>query len=201
LRIKQNRNGEFGLPEPAASEGGKGIKWPRGLHSILDPRSSIRVVAILLIATILSGCGFKLRGQASIPFETIHVEASGFSAFVNDLERAISSGSQTRVVEDRAQAQAVLRITGEAQEKHILALSSGGRVREFELRYRVAYRLTTPAGKDLAPPAEIRLRRDMTYDDTEVLAKESEEALLFRDMKSDAVQQVLRRLAAAKPAS
>ena len=41
---------------------------------------------------------------------------------------------------------------------------------------------------------EITLRRDMTYDDTQVLAKESEEALLYEDMKSDAVQQVLRRL-------
>lgn len=170
-------------------------------HSPLVPRPSPLVLAILLIVMTLSGCGFKLRGQATIPFETIHVEASGFSVFVNDLERAITSGSQTRVVEDRAAAQAVLRITAEAQEKHILSLSSGGRVREFELRYMVAYRLTTPDGKDLTPPAEIRLRRDMTYDDTEVLAKESEEALLFRDMKSDAVQQVLRRLAAVTPAS
>lgn len=169
-------------------------------YSVLSPRHSVLAIAVLCTAMALTGCGFKLRGQASIPFETIRVEATGFSAFVNDLERAITSGSQTRVVEDRAQAQAVLRVLGEAQEKHILALSSGGRVREFELRYRVAYRLTTPDGKDLAPPAEIRLRRDMTYDDTEVLAKESEEALLFRDMKSDAVQQVLRRLAAARPA-
>lgn len=182
-------------------ESGKLSGGWRGLLSVLSTQYSVRVVAVLFLAATLSACGFKLRGQASIPFETIHVEASGFSAFVNDLERAITSGSQTRVVEDRAQAQAVLRILGEAQEKHILALSSGGRVREFELRYRVAYRLTTPDGRDLAPPVEIRLHRDMTYDDTEVLAKESEESLLFRDMKSDAVQQVLRRLAAAKPAS
>jgi LPS-assembly lipoprotein len=156
---------------------------------------------MLVVAMTLSGCGFTLRGKTAIPFETIHVEAAGFSAFVNDLERAINSSSQTRVVTNRNEADAVLRIVAEAQEKHILSLSSGGRVREFELRYRVAYRLTTPSGTELTPPADIILRRDMTYDDTEVLAKESEEALLFRDMKSDAVQQVLRRLAAVKPAS
>ena len=83
--------------------------------------------------------------------------------------------------------------------EHILSLSAGGKVREFELRYRVAYRLTDLAGNDLAPPGEISLRRDLTYDDTQVLAKESEEALLYRDMKADAVQQMLRRLSVAKP--
>jgi LPS-assembly lipoprotein len=63
----------------------------------------------------------------------------------------------------------------------------------------VAYRLTDKSNVDLAPPGEIVLRRDMTYDDTEVLAKESEEALLFRDMKADAVLQMMRRLSVARP--
>jgi LPS-assembly lipoprotein len=55
------------------------------------------------------------------------------------------------------------------------------------------------AGSDLAPPGEIDQRRSLTYDDTQVLAKESEEQLLYRDMKKDAVQQMMRRLSAAKP--
>jgi LPS-assembly lipoprotein len=153
---------------------------------------------MLCVAVALGGCGFKLRGQVAIPFESLHVEAPGYSAFVNDLERAIRSGSGTRIVPVADDAEAVLKILGETQEKHILSLSSGGRVREFELRYRIAYRLTDKNSVDLAPPGEITLRRDMTYDDTLVLAKESEEALLFRDMKADAVQQMLRRLSVAQ---
>jgi LPS-assembly lipoprotein len=162
-------------------------------------RPSSLIVAIFLLATILSSCGFQLRGQASIPFKTLFVETDGYSLFANDLERAIRSGSQTRIAQDRNEAEAVLKIVREAQEKVILSLSTGGKVKEFELRYRVAYRLTDFAGNDLAPPGEIILRRDMTYDDTVVLAKESEEALLYRDMKADAVQQMLRRLSVAKP--
>jgi LPS-assembly lipoprotein len=146
----------------------------------------------------LPSCGFQLRGQVAIPFETIFVETPGYSAFANDLERAIRSGSVTRIVGGRDEAEAVLSIIGEAQEKQILSLSSAGRVREFELRYRVAYRLTDKTSVDLAPPGEISLRRDMTYDDTQVLAKESEEALLYRDMRADAVQQMLRRLSVAR---
>ncbi len=166
--------------------------------SALSARTSALVIAMLVIAMTLSACGFQLRGQAAIPFETVRVESPGFSAFANDLERAIRSGSKTRIVESRDQAEAVVQIVGESQEKHILSLSSGGKVREFELRYRVAYRLTDRAGADLATPGEIILRRDMTYDDTKVLAKESEELLLFRDMKTDAVRQMLRRLSVAR---
>jgi LPS-assembly lipoprotein len=163
------------------------------------PPSSLAV--IIALCAMMTACGFQLRGQAAIPFQTVHVEAPGFSAFANDLERAIRSGSKARIVESRDQADAVVQILGESQEKHILSLSGGGRVREFELRYRVAYRLTDRAGTDLASPGEIVLRRDMTYDDTLVLAKESEEALLFRDMRTDAVRQMLRRLSVARPAS
>jgi len=178
--------------------GGNKVCASRTPHFILHPSSFILGMAL---CAMLTACGFQLRGQAAIPFQTVRVETPGFSAFANDLERAIRSGSKARIVDTRDQAEAVIQIIGESQERYILSLSSGGKVREFELRYRVAYRLTDRAGADLALPGEIVLRRDMTYDDTLVLAKESEEALLFRDMRTDAVRQMLRRLSAAKPAT
>lgn len=171
----------------------------RAMSDILQGFPSPLAIAILLIAMALSSCGFHLRGQAAIPYQALFVETTGYSKFANDLVRAIRSGSETRIAENRNEAQAVLKILGESQERYILSLSAGGKVREFELRYRVAYRLTDLAGNDLAPPGEISLRRDLTYDDTQILAKESEEALLYRDMKADAVQQMLRRLSVAKP--
>jgi LPS-assembly lipoprotein len=160
---------------------------------------SALIVAIFVLATILSSCGFQLRGQAALPFKTVFIETSGYSQFANDLERAIRSGSDTKVVRNREEADAILKIVSEGQERRILSLSSGGRVREFELRYSVSYRVVDRTNLDLAIPGTIQLHRDLTYDDTEVLAKESEELLLYRDMKADAVQQMLRRLAVAKP--
>jgi LPS-assembly lipoprotein len=156
------------------------------------------LVIAAIIATSLASCGFQLRGQVAIPYDTLYIESPGYSVFVNDLERTIRSSSGTRIVANRDEAEAVLRILNERQERIILSVSSGGKVREFELRYSIAYRLTDKGSVDLAPPGEISLRRDMTYDDTQVLAKESEQALLYRDMKSDAVQQMLRRLSVAQ---
>jgi len=178
-------------------------EWPcawRGVRSLLSFDSafgagpSALVVAMLVIAVTLSGCGFKLRGQATLPFESIYIETGGFSLLAAELRRVIRTGSKTRIAEQPDDAEVILRIVGERQEKHVLSLSTAGKVREFELRYRLAYRLLDRAANDIVPPGEIELRRDMTFDDTQVLAKESEEALLYEDMKSDAVQQMLRRL-------
>lgn len=162
--------------------------------SARGPRYWTLIVVAILIAATMSGCGFKLRGQAALPFESIYIETGGFSLLAAELRRVIRTGSKTRIAEKPEDAEVILRIVAERQEKHVLSLSTAGKVREFELRYRLAYRLLDRAANDIVPPGEIELRRDMTFDDTQVLAKESEEALLYEDMKSDAVQQMLRRL-------
>jgi LPS-assembly lipoprotein len=46
--------------------------------------------------------------------------------------------------------------------------------------------------------AEITLNRDISYNETGALSKESEEGLLYRDMENDLVLQVQRRLAAIR---
>ncbi|MHB9102575.1 MAG: LPS-assembly lipoprotein LptE, partial [Sulfuricella sp.] len=53
-------------------------------------------------------------------------------------------------------------------------------------------------GRDLSATQPIEMRRAMLYDDALVLAKEQEEALLYRDMQNDVLSQLMRRLAAAK---
>lgn len=151
---------------------------------------------------LVTACGFHLRGQVSLPFETLYVNASGSSAFATQLKRAVLAGTNARLSGSSAEAQAIFVLLSEIQEKQILSLSGAGTVREFELRYRVAFRLHDNQGRDWIPQTEIILKRDVTFNDSQILAKESEEALLYKDMQSDAVQQVMRRLSAARtPAS
>ncbi|MGE0873388.1 MAG: LPS assembly lipoprotein LptE [Burkholderiales bacterium] len=152
---------------------------------------------VLIAMLLLAGCGFQLRGAADLPFETIHVPgASGGIAL--DLKRNIQSGTRTRVVDDPGQAQAVLQFLEETRLKEVLSLTTTGRVREFRLVYRVGFRVHDGKGAEFLPASSINLTRDVTFNDAEILAKESEEALLFRDMQFDMVQQVMRRLEAAR---
>jgi len=152
------------------------------------------VVALLLT---LAACGFRLRGTANVPFETLYLPgATGGIAL--DLKRNIQVGTNAKVVDDAAKAEAVLQFTEETKQKEVLSLTGTGKVREFQLRYRVGFRVHDGKGGDYVPQSTIQLTRDVTFNDTEILAKEQEEQILFRDMQTDMVQQILRRLAAAK---
>jgi LPS-assembly lipoprotein len=147
---------------------------------------------------VLAGCGFKLRGTADVPFETLYLPGAT-TGIALDLKRNIEAGTKVQVVDDAKRAQAVLVFTQETREKEILSLTGAGRVREFRLHYRVGFRVHDGKGSDYIAQNLIQLTRDVTYNDAEILAKEAEEQLLFRDMQTDMVQQIMRRLSAAKP--
>jgi len=158
----------------------------------------MRAVSAGLVVAFLAGCGFHLRGAAQLPFDTIYIP--GATPLAVELRRNVTASSKTRLTDNPKSAQAVLAFTAEAREKVILSFTSAGKVNEYRLRYRVGIRVTDTAGAQVfVPTSEILLTRDMTYNDQQVIAKENEEALLYRDMQSDMVQQIMRRLAAAHP--
>ena len=153
--------------------------------------------ALVFLLIALAGCGFRLRGTADLPFQTLFVPNSD-SGIALDLKRNLQAGSQSKVVDDAKQAEAILVFSEEIREKNILSLTAQGRVREFQLRYRVGFRVHDGKGADFVPQNTILLTRDITFNDTDVLAKDAEEQLLFRDMQSDMVQQIMRRLASSR---
>lgn len=161
-----------------------------------------RTVALIVLAASLSACGFHLRGSNgsfTMPFQSIYLAFPDTSPLGVELKRNLRGGD-TRVTDSPEQAQARLDVVSESRGKSILSLNSQGRVREYLLTYTLVFRVRDAAGADMLAPTEISLKRSITFNETEVLAKESEEALLYRDMQSDLVQQILRRLAAIKPA-
>jgi LPS-assembly lipoprotein len=114
------------------------------------------------------------------------------------LQRALRHGSNVKIVATPGEAEAVLQVLGESREKRILSLSAAGRVSEYVLFYRLSFRLHDGKGKELLPVQPLELKRDISFSDTQLLAKEQEELLLYRDMQNDAVQQVIRRLNAVR---
>ncbi len=161
-------------------------------------RRLLALSAAVLAASGLAGCGFELRQAPVFAFKTIVVP--GNSVIARQLRRSLPLGGNLQVLppERRAEAEAVLEILSENQERAVLSTNASGQVRELQLRLRVRFRLVTPDGRELLPPTELLQYRDISYNETAALAKEGEEQLLFRDMQGDIVQQILRRLAAVK---
>ena len=149
----------------------------------------------------LSACGFKLRGSLRFGFESIAVTPGTGSAVAVELRRALDGN--VRVLETSvtpgvtaAQPQVILDVLTEQREKTVVGVNAAGQVREFQLRIRVKFRLRTPEGKELIADTELLQQRDISFNESAVLAKEAEEALLYRNMQTDIVQQLMRRLAA-----
>lgn len=153
----------------------------------------------LLISSLLlfvTACGFHLRGEAILPFSTIYVSGPSGTNLTRSLTRVLAS-SKVKLVDRQEDAEVSLIILNDTREKTILSLSGAGRAQEYELRERVSFRIVTAKEPDL-PASEIVTQRTISFNDAQVLAKESEESLLYRDMENDTVQQLLRRLQAAK---
>ena len=155
--------------------------------------------ALLLCAAslALAGCGFKLRAAPDFAFTTISIGSAGTSLLGNELKRSIASDGRVRIA-PLAEAQVVLDVLTDQREKVVVGLNASGQVREFQLRTRFRFKLRTPAGKELIADTELLQQRDISFNESAVLSKETEEALLYRDMQSDIVQHLLRRLAAVK---
>lgn len=159
----------------------------------------MRVALAGVVLALLAGCGFQLRSTAQLPFETLYIP--GANPLAVELRRNVKAASKTRLADSPGSAQAVLAFTTEMREKVILTFNSAGTVNEYRLSYRVGFRVSDPKGTLVfLPQNEILLTRDMTYNVSQVIAKENEEQILYRDMQTDMVQQILRRLTAAKPA-
>jgi LPS-assembly lipoprotein len=159
-------------------------------------------ILLFLAALLLSGCGFHLRGSnggADLPFRSIFLAVPETSPLGVELRRNIRATGSTAIATDPKLADARLEVLSEVRDREIQSLNSQGRIREYTLFYRLTFRVLGKSDAVLLAPTEIVLKRDISFNESQVLAKESEEGLLYRDMQSDLVQQILRRLAAIKP--
>lgn len=159
--------------------------------------SSRRRLLAGLPALLLAGCGFQLRRPPELNFQSIAL--TGFaprSPLADELRRQLRL--QVRVLETPDKAQVVLHALEDQRERSVVASTSAAQVRELQLRLKLNFRAHTPGGRELIARSELLLQRDMSYSENAALAKEFEEAELFRELQADLVGQVLRRLAAVK---
>jgi len=180
----------------AAAGRARGPRWRRpGAPGAAAPA---RALAGLVLALALAGCGFHLRGDVTYAFATLYVSAPTAPQFGLELRRRLENGGATQIVDSPEKAQALLDVSAVVDDKGVLSLSSGGRVREYLLTKRVSFGVRDAAGHDWLPMNEVTVRRSYTFNESEVLAREAQEQRLLKDMQTDAVQQIARRLQAAR---
>ena len=157
------------------------------------------VLALALSAMLLQGCGFALRGAPNYVFDTVAVTPERSGGVAAELARLLGNRVRPAVTpEGSTPPDAIVQVLSESRQKVVMGLNAAGLVREFELRLVVRFSVRTPKGTVLIEPTDIRLERNVSFNEATVLSKETEEVMLNRDMQTDAVQQIVRRLAAIK---
>lgn len=151
-----------------------------------------------LVIGLLTACGFQLRGAYSMPFERLYIALPATNELHAQLKRSMATGSNARVIDTPKDAQATLQIMSDANAKNILSLAATGQAREFQLVRTFVFRVTDGKGRDWLPQTRIEIHRDISFSDNLVLSKDLEEALLWRDIQTDLVQQIMRRLSASR---
>jgi LPS-assembly lipoprotein len=150
----------------------------------------------------LVGCGFQLRQTRDFAFNTLYANFSATSPLGVELRRNLLGTGRIELWTDPKQmlkADAILDILSEDRQQVAVGVSATGQLRELQLRLRVRFRLRTPQGVELIEPVELFQQRDLSFTETAALSKEIEQGILYRDMQTDIVQQIMRRLSAVKP--
>lgn len=153
------------------------------------------------LALLLAGCGFELRKPPSFAFQSIYLAVPPMSQLGLELQRALTAAGGVSLVTDQRQverADLVFELLQELREKVVLGRTSTGAVREYQLRIRLRFKVRNRQGIERIPDTEMVQQRDISYSESSALAKEAEEDLLYRNMQSDLVRQILRRLAALR---
>ena len=165
------------------------------------PQKLLPGLFALLLAVMLAGCGFHLRGagSANLPYKTVHIALPETAEVRIWLERYIKASGNTEVIDDGKNAEAIFQQVEDSRQKTILSVNAQGRVREYRLQMTYRFRIVDAKGQELVAANTIALSRDISFDDSSVLAKDIEESLLWRDMNSDLVNQIMRRLSLIKP--
>ncbi len=168
-------------------------------------RSWVVAVPLYLVPCILylllSGCGFQLRGASSVTLAPelqllrVTMGGTGFPPLLVEVRNALLALGHVRLTEDVSAAVPVLQLHGENSQNQVLAIDSSGRISAYLLNYRVDFSLAGADGKPLLPRQPVKLQREFTFDRLNVIATEKQSEFLQNEMRRDAAQQILRRLA------
>jgi LPS-assembly lipoprotein len=150
-----------------------------------------KLIALLMLL-IISSCGFHMRGMTEISFKTISLEGKELS-FTKNLKKVLNS-NKVDIVSSTENPELRVELLSEESEKRILSLSGQGLVREFEIFYRVRYRVKTIDSEIWSQENIIETRKDFTYSDSNLIGKEEEERQLNEAMRNEAITNLFNQI-------
>ena len=153
----------------------------------------------MLLALLLAGCGFHLRGSADLPSAMSLTYIKGiqpFGTLADDFTAALRLRG-IKVIDSERYATAVLQITQNTTEKQVLSVDIHGNVLEYEIRQTIRFSVMTADGQPVVPEQSVALSRDYIFSSTDVLGKQREEQVVRATLQENLVNLAMLRISAA----
>ncbi|MEZ8428683.1 LPS assembly lipoprotein LptE [Vibrio cyclitrophicus] len=159
--------------------------------------SSLKVTIVVLAVSLLSACGFHLRGDYSVPEELNKISVTSYDQYstftrmmkgqlrMNDVEIIPPAGNTPN-----------LHIISESVSERTLSLYQNTRAAEKELTFRARYRVTIPELGDKTFSTSVT--RSYLDNPLTALAKSVERDMIEDEMRKLATSQILRQMARLK---
>ena len=158
----------------------------------------LRTALVLLLAGLLAGCGFQLRGASSataLPESWRQMAldtANPNSEFSRELQARFSANGVEWV--SRSEAAYIVQLSPERFQQRNLSLNNQARASEFELTMRADFAVVDRQGKVAMPQNEAVVVKQMENDPRNVVGKAEEIRILQSEMRGELAQQILRRI-------
>lgn len=163
--------------------------------SVFTARHSLRWLVAVGLLALLTACGFRLKGQTPLPFQTVYTNIAENSAFGAQLRRVIRATSpNTRFVEDPKEAQVRLTQLSLTRDLEEVSISVEGQVEEYELSVTIVFQLTDAEGHILLAPTTLSTTREIPYDSGALQAKQGEIGSLYVEMQQSLIDRMVRRI-------
>lgn len=150
----------------------------------------------LVAITLLSACGWHLRGTIALPdnIESVYIDdrASG-PELAADIAEVLRSNGVT-LSQSMASADLIIVLHEFRQDRRISSVNSNTIVSEYELISEAEYEIKNAAGETLLQPGSSRQSRIYTFDQNAVVSAAAEQQLIQRELRLDLAQQIVRRL-------
>jgi LPS-assembly lipoprotein len=149
----------------------------------------------MLASATLTGCGFHLQGAGQLPADARRVyilTSDELTPFAVELRRAIGR-SGGAIASGSAAADIVVRIERDRSGRRVLSVSARNTPQEYEIYYNVEYTVERD-GQQVVERQPLELIRNLSFDQSQLLAKDREEAILRDAMARDLAMLVVRRL-------
>ena len=156
-----------------------------------------RLAPLILAATLLTGCGFHLRGALNLPehLGPVRVLASDHASPLGDLlaDGLRRAGAQAATAADGDDV-ATLEVVSEHWADTPISNDPFGRAQEYMVRYAVVFTLRRADGRVAVPQQAVELSRDYLTPALDSVGRLSERERLVDELQKEMARAILRRV-------